>query len=374
MSSTFAFRVDASLRMGSGHLMRCLTLADALRAAGAACHFITREHPGHLIAHISQRGHRLSVLPGADDNVGEASAGPAHAAWLGATWAEDARQTAEALGAAGTDWLVVDHYAIERRWEQRLAGHCRHLMVIDDLADRAHVCDLLLDQNLGRRPEDYQSLVPSDCKRLIGPGFALLRPEFATWRLRSLADREQRPLRNLLISMGGMDRPNATGMILGSLHPLMRQHDRIQVVMGSTAPWLESVQAQAGEMPCPTEVLVDTPAMAKLMAGCDLAIGAAGSTSWERCCLGVPSVMVILADNQRAVAEHLRNAGAALLIESPQQIASALPACLDQLRAPGSLKQMARAAAAITDGQGTGRVLQALIRLTENPHAQPETT
>ncbi|MCY1275184.1 UDP-2,4-diacetamido-2,4,6-trideoxy-beta-L-altropyranose hydrolase [compost metagenome] len=357
------FRVDASLKMGTGHLMRCLTLADALRADGAQCHFITREHPGHLNSVVLQRGHGLSALPyNAKEPLSEPLA-PAHADWLGDSWQNDAQQTATLLASLKPDWLVVDHYALEQRWERQVTEYCQRLLVIDDLADRNHCCNILLDQNLGSTPEDYIGKIPASCKLLLGTQFALLRPEFAELRDRSLARRNNRSISNLLISMGGVDAPNATGRVLAALHPIAEPDWRIQVVMGATAPWLSEVQSLVNDMPCTTQVLVNTSDMAQIMSGSDLAIGAAGATSWERCCLGVPSIMLILAENQRGIGIHLEQAGAASVIPSVDQITDQLPVQMERLRSPERLQQMALAAAAITDGQGTQRVKNALFQL-----------
>jgi len=366
------FRTDASLLMGSGHLMRCLTLADALTAQGAQCHFISRSHPGHLVEIIRQRGFdftalpaELSAPPAANiQTVGESAKEPVHAAWLGSDWQTDAEQTRAVLVKLQPDWLVIDHYALDQRWENALRPHAKEIMVIDDLADRTHQCDLLLDQNLGRQPLDYVGLVPAQCKVLTGPQYALLRSEFPALRAYSLQRRQQPALKHLLITMGGVDQPNATGQVLQALKGCALPQDcRISVVMGLQAPWLQQVRAQAQAMPWPTEVLVNISDMAPRMADSDLAIGAAGSTSWERCCLGLPTLMVVLADNQRAIAEALQDAGAAKILD----IASAVPMTCEVLSAlvvnHRARHDMSIAAAHIVDGLGTASVVSHLLAL-----------
>lgn len=195
------FRVDASLLIGSGHVMRCLSLADALRDRGGECHFICRDHPGHLNDLIARRGYSVHSLAAAEGGV--AVSGLVHGAWLGVGQEQDASEAALILNELKPDWLVIDHYALDIRWEQQLVRYCKKLMVIDDLADRVHACDLLLDQNLGRAREDYVALLPASGKALIGPEYALLRPEFAALRDYSLQRRRQPRLENILISMGG---------------------------------------------------------------------------------------------------------------------------------------------------------------------------
>src|SRR5690606_35975420 len=188
------------------------------------------------------------------------------------------------------DWLIVDHYALDARWESQQKDFCGRLAVIDDLASRPHSCDLLLDQNLGRRMQDYSHLVADNCELLIGPDYALLRPEFISARKHSLERREKPVLRNLLISMGGVDKDNVTSHVLEALKPCLLPNDtRISVVMGANAPWAGLVQQQAAMMPWCTEVVFNVDNMAQRMAESDFAIGAAGSTSWERCCLGLPA-------------------------------------------------------------------------------------
>ena len=364
------FRADASLQMGTGHVMRCLTLADALTAGGASCEFICRTHPGNLLGLIRSKGytvHELAVspdLPGAgvsrcDKESGEQS--PAHGHWLGASQSEDVAACAPILAELQPDWLIVDHYALDARWEQALKPHYRKLMVIDDLADRPHACDLLLDQTFGRQGEDYRVWVPGDCQLLCGSQYALLRPEFAALRSYSLQRRVKPQLRRLLITMGGVDKDNATGRVLDALResPLLGDC-RITVVMGPTAPWLDEVKRQALSMPWPTEVLVGVSDMARLMADSDLAVGAAGATSWERCCLGLPTVMMVLAENQRSIALALSNNGAAqLAIFAGLEIQ---PIITTRLIDPRTLSSISSAAAAVTDGLGAERVIGNLIK------------
>lgn len=317
-----AFRVDASLEAGTGHVMRCLTLADALREKGAVCWFICRAHPGHLADLIRARGHHCHLLetaPEARQDNGDRTS-PAHASWLGCHWTSDAAQTQIILAELRPAWLVVDHYALDAHWENLIRNDVGRIMVIDDLADRSHDCDLLLDQNLGRQPDDYQKYVPPGCTLLTGPRYALLRPEFAGLRAFSLHRRESPQLRELLITMGGVDLPNATGLILTLLKRCPLPDDcRICIVMGHNAPWLEHVRHTASTMPWTTDILVGVNDMAQRMAHCDLAIGAAGSTSWERCCLGVPTLMVTLAQNQVSIGNALHQQGGAILIGSPAE-------------------------------------------------------
>jgi UDP-2,4-diacetamido-2,4,6-trideoxy-beta-L-altropyranose hydrolase len=365
MTGLIAIRVDASRVIGSGHVMRCLTLAEAMAARGGEIRFICRAHPGHLGSVIKSRGFRLDLLPEAvpayDDSQGGAAGDPPHSQWLGVDFRTDAEQCIHLLGTHRTDLLVVDHYGLDARWEALLRPVVGNIMVIDDLADRAHDCDVLLDQNLGRRSEDYDGCVPPACRRLIGPAHALLRSEFASLRATSLARRADGNLRRILVSLGGVDLPNATGQVLMALSASpLAQGLEVLVVMGSGAPWISHVQAQVRELSLKAEIKIGIGDMAAQMCAADLSIGAAGGTAWERCCLGLPTILVVLADNQQSGAAALERAGAAHIIGAPDEIPFRLPDFLTRLAIPDSLLQMQVASARITDGQGVGRVIKTL--------------
>lgn len=364
------FRADASIEIGTGHIMRCLTLAEALAAQGARCRFICREFEGNLIDVIRSKGFAVDVLP-----VMEPAPCPpceqerplAHATWLGATQDEDAASCISLLDVLKLDWLVVDHYGIDARWERQLRPYCSRVLVIDDLADRAHDCDLLLDQNLGRAVADYQLWVPSGCRLLIGPGSALLRPEFAQWRDYSLARRENERLQKILISMGGVDKQNATGKILAALAdaPECLPGDAILIiVMGRHAPHLDVVRERARTLPWSVHVLTEVSNMAEIMANSDLAIGAAGGSSWERCCLGLPTLQVVIAENQRLAGETLVALGATANLGPPECLAVGLPEALVTLDA-AQLRVMSDTCQHLYDGHGTEATVAAMLLVGE---------
>lgn len=364
-----AFRTDASLQIGTGHVMRCLTLADSLRERGAQCSFVCRPHAGHLLEMIARHGHQVLAMTALQKGVSSNQSITVHADWLGIDWGTDAIETSQvlnnSLGSEPFDWLVVDHYALERRWEQEQRPYARRIMVIDDLADRPHDCDLLLDQNLGRTAQDYSGLLPQNTSTLIGPQYALLRSEFAEHRIQSLARRAQRPqLKHILITMGGIDKSNATGQLLDALKVCILPTDlRITVVIGPHAPWLEQVKAQAEHMPWPTQVLVGVSNMAQLMSDSDLAIGAAGGTAWECCCLGLPSLVLALERNQFAGAISLNNVGAAITLKANLPISDMLtPSLLTQLT-PANLAQLSHAAAMVADGKGSDRTADRMVEI-----------
>lgn len=357
----FVFRTDASLAIGTGHVMRCLTLADALQQAGAQCRFICRDLPGHMADRIAARGLDATLLPAPD---GPAPAGPPdHAEWAGVTWERDAAETAARLVPA-PDWLVMDHYAFDRRWQDAARPAGTKLLVLDDLADRPHAADLLLDQNFGRQAADYDGLLPAGTKVIAGPNFALLRPEFAQARDATLTARHSRPMRHLLIAMGGIDLPDVSSRVLAALPDAGLPDDlRITVVMGAAAPALNRVRAAAATLSWPCEVAVNVTDMARLMADADLAIGAVGGTTWERCALGLPTLMVVIADNQAAAAAALDRAGAAILVgrEDDPAMIPALQVALARMAADAPRRALADRTAQICDGGGTRRLVTALM-------------
>lgn len=358
------FRTDASLSIGSGHVMRCLTLAERLRSRGATCSFISRQHPGNLLQLIAARGFSCHAIPPGSSRTKENNS-LSHSLWLGASQEEDAAQCKVILSDLPCDWLVVDHYALDARWEEHVRPPNARVLAIDDLADRPHACNLLLDQNLGRSAVDYISLISPETEALIGPHYALLRPEFALKRNASLERREFPQLRNILIIMGGVDSVNASGSVLLGLQDcVLPENINVTVVLGRQAPHAKQLLALSETLPWPTKVIVDSSDMATLMLESDLAIGAAGGTALERCCLGLPSLLVVLADNQWTGARALANQGAAVLLGTPDAIPSTLCPSLVRLNEAGQLSEMSQVARRVVDGLGTERVAS----IMENYH------
>lgn len=352
-----AIRADASPVLGGGHLMRCLALAQALAERGARSWFIAAALPDALAATLRAAGHRLVM-------IGSPPETPLAGAWPAGDQAADAAASLEALGETRPDWVIVDHYGLGSAWEQAARAGGATVLVIDDLADRPHDCDLLLDMTLGRAAADYAPLTPPKCTILAGPGYAPLRPAFAAARPASLARRaaHQSPARRLLISLGQMDHGGHTAITVRAA-AACAELERIDVVFGaSTAPSLGQVRGHAArDRRIVIHGALDASAMAHLMTAADLAIGAAGSTAWERCCLGLPTIALVLADNQRMIAHSLRTAGVAQLAE-PDEHGLALQIANLAHDAPG-LRRMGEAAAAVTDGQGAARVIQEMAQV-----------
>ncbi|MDX9742086.1 MAG: UDP-2,4-diacetamido-2,4,6-trideoxy-beta-L-altropyranose hydrolase [Gammaproteobacteria bacterium] len=349
-----AFRVDASVLIGSGHVMRCLTLADALRNRGAECHFICRQHTGDMLDFVQRRGYRAVALPAGNDTCRPA-AEPCHASWLGVDWGTDADQTLQSLGPEVVDWLVVDHYALNYQWEQALRPHVHRIMVIDDLADRSHDCDLLLDQNFGRTENDYADVLVRSAPMLLGPKYSLLRPEFVAARGR----RRDGEVRRVLVFFGGVDAANQTGRVIALLPRALSPHVAVDVVIGAAHPHRAGIEAAC--LHAGYGCHVQTDRMAELMAAADLAIGAGGTTVWERACVGLPALVWPVAENQRAQVATAADAG---LLHAPLQVGDDDEALLRQIAAlcdsPHLLRALSTAGAATVDGAGAARVCRAL--------------
>lgn len=364
MKMLIAIRTDATIEIGSGHVMRCLALADRLRKDGAEIRFICREAPGHMAEPIAAQGHGVFLLPAAERRNpadGGAREGAHPYAWAGSAWQRDAEASVEALRGIRPDWLIVDHYAIDGRWHGAVRPSVERIMVIDDLADRPHDCDLLLDQSFGRTERDYQALVPRECRFLVGSRYALLRPEFEEARDLALGKRKSYAgIRRILVSMGSVDAGGFTGRILTMLGRRAWKDGApaVDVVLGPQAPHLMEVRAQIEVHPLRTELHVGAGNMAELMTAADVSIGAGGTTSWERCALALPSLIAIVAENQRLVTVKLEEAGAVRAWLDME----GLELALDGLAGSGpQWMKMQEAAAAICDGRGCGRVAEELI-------------
>jgi UDP-2,4-diacetamido-2,4,6-trideoxy-beta-L-altropyranose hydrolase len=269
--------------------------------------------------------------------------------WLGHSQAEDAAACRNALSDGAIHWLVVDHYGLSAEWESEMCSTGSKILVIDDLANRPHECNILLDQNLKRSGiASYSGLVPRNCNVLIGPRYALLRDEFLRTRQRC-GIRPRSNLRRLLVSFGGVDGANGTTFTLECLTDLNQSDVTAVVVIGNHHPARAEI-----EMRCRAsgfECHVQTTRMAELIESCDLAIGASGASAWERCFLGVPSLMISMAENQIEIAEELTRYGAGLNLGTwPAIDESAIPTAISSLlENPEQLGAMSRRAYGIMD-------------------------
>ncbi|NGZ76110.1 UDP-2,4-diacetamido-2,4,6-trideoxy-beta-L-altropyranose hydrolase [Saccharibacillus alkalitolerans] len=343
-----AIRADSSVFLGAGHVMRCLTLADMLKKSGAEVCFICREIFGNLIGYIESLGYEVFVLPGINEmDVGSLGE-------LVQALKDDEKKDLAATRtffehSAVLDWLVVDHYALGEDWESGARTFSKKIFVIDDLADRKHDCDILLNQNPNAWNKPiYDRLVPCHCNKLLGTSYVLLRQEFRNMRF-SKRTREG-ALSRILVFYGGSDTSNETEKALNALQGLRDDQLHIDVVVGQANPHKSMIEHMCNAMPgAAFHCQIDY--MAELMNKADLAIGAGGSTTWERCYLGLPALVTILAENQRKGIEELESEQAFINLGWYQDVSDKhIFEQLNRLRSnPETLRSMSRRSLELMD-------------------------
>jgi UDP-2,4-diacetamido-2,4,6-trideoxy-beta-L-altropyranose hydrolase len=355
--------------MGTGHVMRCLTLADALTLRGAECKFMCRDHNGNMISHIESLGYRVHTLTNVSVNISEVSSAEAselaHSHWLGCSQEQDAEQCLQALAGQTFDWLVVDHYALDHTWEVRFNSHVKQIMVIDDLADRGHQCDVLFDQNYygDTAAERYleKDLVDEKTTLLLGPEYALIRPEYRELRENLILENTAK-IERVLVFMGGSDPDNVTGKIVAGLCRDEFTSVSFDVVVGVN-------YAHKHELAASTEnwsniyIHCGLPSLAGVMSECDLMIGAGGSTSWERMCLGLPALVTCIAENQREYTYALARDNYVMSLPdaealTPDQVTDALLWCMKNNT---KLKVMSEKGMSLVSGFGLESVCDCLF-------------
>lgn len=294
------FRVDSSTQIGSGHLMRCLTLAGQLhKEKQADILFLSRDLLGNLTKLVQEQGYRLALLPRAE--VDKSLTG--YAGWLAVTQDKDAKDCIDVLREElSIEILVVDSYAIDETWERQIRPFVRKIIVIDDLANRKHDCDILLDQNFYLDKNiRYQGLVPEICQLLLGPQHVLLREEFYEAK-KHLRKRDGR-IWNILVFYGGSDLTNETMKALQAI-VMLDGCDQltVNVIVGVSNPHRAEVKdfCQQYEF---LYYYCQVDNIAKFMSEADLSLGAGGTTTWERCFLGLPTIVTAIAENQVRICE-----------------------------------------------------------------------
>jgi UDP-2,4-diacetamido-2,4,6-trideoxy-beta-L-altropyranose hydrolase len=343
-----AFRVDASYQIGTGHVMRCLTLAEWLRKLGCHVLFICRDLAGNLNALIEdEKGFDISTSRAEGTDI------------------EETRNILQnSCPAEGWDWLIIDHYQWDASQESQVRPLVKHILVIDDLANRVHDCDVLLDQNYFPQPENrYEKNVPISCDLLLGPYYALLRPEFA--ELRKKVRPKPRQIQKLLVSFGGSDPTGETLKVLDALSVMDTSDLSIHIILGASNPAAEQVEKKAARI-SGVKCYRQVDDMAQRMVDADLFIGAGGTTTWERMAVGLPAVVIAVADNQMPMSIVLADGGYQVFlgasidvtVEHLRQTLSVL------IQHPGLCRKMGQTGMQLVDGLGCQRVAQ---RLMEEP-------
>ena len=333
--------------------MRCLTLADALKERGAQIRFICRHLPEHLRDQMSAKGFEFALLDTANYGVGLDEL--VHAHWLEVDQRKDATDSILALSDGTWDWLIVDHYGLDSRWESMLRKSAKKIFVIDDIADRQHDCDSLLDQNLYLDMESrYTDKVPNACQLMLGPHYALIRPEFR--KLHEHVKPRTGKVKRVLIFLGGVDAGNFTGRAIDALSVIDLSDLHVDVVIGTQHPCREQIAAACTQRDFNCHIQTDE--MAALMEAADLAIGAGGSASWERCCLGLPALVVALADNQINIANTLDFFGACIYVGTTEVASLEIMqnAIASLFNMESKILKLSTNAYSLVDGLGVDRV------------------
>lgn len=309
-----AFRVDASDRIGTGHVMRCLSLARTLADNGIRSHFLCRAHSGHMMKRIKEEGHNLIILPVLIEH---------QECWLGSSWPSDASETINHLKSINVGWVVVDHFFIDASWEARVKQDLEVcIMVIDGLANRPHNCDLLLDQTYSvEGKKRWKALVPSTCELFVGPKYALFRSEFLKAQVK-LGNRRT-DVERIFIAFGGVDHVNATHKTLLSLDfgCLRERNITVDVIVGPQNPHINFLKEKYGDLEG-LNLYVNPDGIPVLMASADIAIGAGGTMMWERALLQLPTLIISIASNQVPLARSLHAINAAIYVGDIHDISS----------------------------------------------------
>ena len=358
-----AVRVDASDNIGSGHLMRCKSLSDELRQRGNEVQFICRDLKGNLAELLRNAGYTVTLLPWTGGiNLLQ---GANYDEWLGVTHVEDAEQTKLAIADFMPDWLIVDHYGIDAKWERLLRPSASYICAIDDLANREHDCDVLLDQNwFGLRTQKrYDHLLPEGCRKLLGPQYALLQPLFRQLR-NKIIPRLGPKLQRVLIFFGAVDSHGQTIKALRALCTPELSHIPVDIVIGSSNLRVFETSQFAYMRSGETKVHQTLSSLANLMAKADLMLGAGGTTTWERCCLGLPAIVVASSDNQLTFTRELGRNGVHIYIGLAATVSEQdwISEIFNLMNSSETLNTTGKSAAGLVDGLGAPRVASILTR------------
>ncbi|MFD1446446.1 UDP-2,4-diacetamido-2,4,6-trideoxy-beta-L-altropyranose hydrolase [Oceanobacillus profundus] len=359
-----SFRVDGSTKIGTGHVMRCLTLAEELRKNGHMVYFICRLHEGHLCNKISDKGFIVIKLnqPVIYNNK---SNQPKHASWLGLSQKQDVQETIQSLISSKVifDWIIIDHYAIDKTWEKEIRNHISNIMVIDDLADREHDCDILLDQNYYQNANTrYSNLVPFTCNLLLGPEYAILRDEFID--LRKLPKQKNKQ-KTILVSYGGSDPTNETLKAMNAIKKIHTTMLKSHIVIGPANTNIDSIKKHCDQNNFILHFNIDY--MAKLMHEADFAICAGGSITWERYSLGLSGILTAIAINQIELCENLKKLGIDhYLGVSGMVTEQSIKKKIETFLKIDQINLLSKKSRIFVDGKGKKRVMNTLTAVNNN--------
>jgi UDP-2,4-diacetamido-2,4,6-trideoxy-beta-L-altropyranose hydrolase len=325
----FVFRLDANARIGTGHLMRCLTIANELDQNLCSCHFICSELIQPLRSLITDKGYKYYL--------------------------EDSENGVLAiLKNINPEYLVIDHYGLDTKFESKAYAFSKRILVIEDMANRTHFCDLLLDQSPLRSKADYKQIINPDCKLLLGPDYALIRPKFRQLRKSKITSWKKG-----LISFGGSDPYNITLLILKTLDSQLEvKKIKWTIIAGAANKHWKSLKDFTKYSQMDITLIKQTNQIAMVMANHDFAIGAAGSMAWERSCIGLPSLTIPIEDNQRVGIEHIKHFSLGQTLEVSEITATTLVMALKQLKHQAN--DYLERNQTMVDGLGVARLMKML--------------
>ena len=353
-----AIRCDASPRMGTGHVRRMAALAHALLAEGHAVRFVSRDlgvDPDVMLP----EGAQLSRLPAPDEKFAPDPCDPPHADWAGVGWERDAKDTATVLADVRPDLVVVDHYAFDARWHDAMREATgAKIVAVDDMADRDLACDLLVDHNYASDHRvKYATHLPDDTRICGGPDFALLAPAYADAPRHEPCDE----VRSIGIFIGGTDADDVAGRVLDTLDTI-GYAGPVELVATSASVHLAALLERAATDPRLT-LSQDLPDLAAFLARHDLQVGGGGGATWERCCIGAPTLALAIADNQVPVLAPIAELGAVAMLDIREGLRTLPHAIAALIGDAASRTKLAATARTLVDGRGSARVVAAMEEL-----------
>ena len=362
-----AFRVDASNAIGTGHVIRCITLAKLFKERGADIQFICRPHEGNLSELIRKNNFNTKLLSQSNTINKEKNSGDNYLNLLGVSQTSDAEETIESVKNQKLDWLIIDNYALDYKWESLLSSYSKNLMVIDDLPSRKHTCNLFLNHNYTKSTiNDYKNFLSKDSKILLGPKYALLSSEYTNLRKKFL-NRSNNQISNILLSLGGSDKENITSFVVDVLTEPEFFHLKLDVVIGMNNKNKEIILKKTHKRPN-TFIHKKLSSIAPLIMNADLCIGAGGLSTWERICLAVPSLVFCVSQNQRFAFELLLKEGligsaGAVLNLNKNELKNKI---INIMNNSSSIFQKALKAQSYVDGFGANRVVETIYPSKKN--------
>lgn len=352
------FRADSSINIGSGHLMRCLTLADNLDKKDADITFICRNLEGNLSHLVESKGYKLVLLKTPSPSNCVINPSDQYDQWLAVTQDYEIRDVITILSITddNIDWLIVDHYSLDEKWETSMRPFVDNIMIIDDLANRKHDCDILLDQNLFDDCEKrYDSLVSDNCLLLCGPKYALLRNEFINAR-ENMTENDG-TVNQIFVFFGSSDQTDETLKAVKAIAMLNRSEIVVNVLIGSSYTQKQSLEKFIKKYE-QFKLFGQVNNIAELMRKSDIAIGSGGTTTWERCCVGLSTLVITVAENQIPISNAAHKQGILHLLGKNSQVTSAMIGCVlsSFINNTESLVEMSNKAKETVDGLGVERV------------------